>query len=85
MSSFHPNWIVGKTIAHVIMNAVNEAKSGGGPMHDPLIVFTDGSSITFHTEESNDGSCYGTDIVYRKAAGKAARQIQHANQEEGQQ
>lgn len=63
---FNPRWIIGKTIASVEMRPFDAT----GPdetirrerAHNPLITFTDGSSIAFQTEETCDE--YGTDIVY---------------------
>jgi hypothetical protein len=68
----NPRWLVGKTIARVEMNPFeahdpNQIRCGSGRRvaHDPRIYFTDGTSISFVTEETEIGE-YGTDIVYRK-------------------
>lgn len=66
---FNPKWIKGKTVAQVDLNPFPkglEWQSRRGTAHNPVIWFTDGSSIRFITEETeNDG--YGTAIAYRKA------------------
>lgn len=59
----NPNWLVGKTIAAVELNA--EPDRRGGKAHRPVIRFTDGSSISFTTQET-DGGWYGTSINYRR-------------------
>lgn len=66
MSGFNPKWIVGKTIARVDMRMFDMSREfHGAKAHDPLITFTDGSSITFVTQETGTGE-YGTDISYHK-------------------
>jgi hypothetical protein len=61
--NFNPKWIVGKTVDRIEMRPF---KCGPGASqrtaHDPIIWFTDGSSISFVTEET-EGDC-GTEIVY---------------------
>lgn len=67
MSNFNPKWIVGKTVAAVDMRLFEMSQEfHGKKAHDPVITFTDGSSITFITEETGTGE-YGTDISYHKA------------------
>ncbi len=67
MAGFQPRWIIGKTVARVEMNPFSAGGYGRGETaHNPRIYFTDGSSIAFHTEETETGE-YGTDIDYRKA------------------
>lgn len=66
MSGFNPKWIVGKTIANVDMRPFEQAQEHrGAKAHNPVITFTDGSYITFNTEETGTGE-YGTDINYHK-------------------
>lgn len=67
--SFNPRWIIGKTIEAVNMRPFARGDERGGVAHDPEIVFTDGSSIMFTTEETEVGE-YGTAISYYKAGGK---------------
>lgn len=69
----NPKHLLGKTIAAVNMRPFNaelysalgkDLREGQGRQaHDPLITFTDGSSIRFVTEETETGN-YGTDVVY---------------------
>lgn len=63
MPNLNPRWIIGKTVALVALNPFDDGK--GGTAHDPRIIFTDGSSIAFTTEETEVGE-YGTSIVYRR-------------------
>lgn len=65
--TFNPRWILGKTVARVEMNPFQKSLHGErhGVAHDPRIIFTDGSSIAFSTEETEVGS-YGTSISYTK-------------------
>lgn len=69
----NPRWLVGKTISSVEMNPFDAHVSGKLVVaHQPVIRFTDGSSIAFYTQERDDGE-YGTGIEYispSKAAGK---------------
>lgn len=73
--AFNPQWITGKTVARVDMHPQRVpfnsfTPSALGPtMHEPIIHFTDGSSIRFHVEEHPDGDDYGVDIVYIKRRG----------------
>lgn len=78
----NPKHLIGKTIATVNMRPFNaelysvrgkDLREGQGRQaHDPLIVFTDGSSIRFVTEETETG-IYGTDIVYVPAPKKVRK------------
>ena len=67
---FNPRWIIGKTVATVDMRTFPGRDNAIA--HDPIITFTDGSSIQFQTEEIGDEFCsptgdmYGTSILYRK-------------------
>lgn len=61
---FQPRWIEGKTVERVEMNPFRDGR--GSTAHDPRIVFTDGSSVTFLAEET-DVAQYGTDICYHPA------------------
>lgn len=66
MAGFNPRWIIGKTVATVDMCPFPAGPTAAQRFaHDPIITFTDGSSIRFVTEETENE--YGTDIVYVKA------------------
>lgn len=66
MTGFNPRWIVGKTVASAENRPFPAGDNGrGGVAHNPIIRFTDGSSITFCTEETEVGE-YGVEIVYRR-------------------
>ena len=68
--TFSPRWIIGKTVARVEMNPFERGlHQARGVAHNPRIVFTDGSSITFSTEETEVGE-YGTAIEYWKGDNK---------------
>lgn len=61
---FNPRWIVGKTVASVDMQrSTSGVTEDDRKICNPIITFTDGSSIRFSTQEAEGG--YGTDIVYR--------------------
>lgn len=62
---FQARWIVGKTVAKVEMNPTDDGR--GHKAHNPVITFTDGSKITFVTQETERGE-YGTAVVYHNAA-----------------
>jgi len=68
MSGFNPKWIIGKTVVSVDMRPFD--KGDEFPDHqkayDPLIYFSDGSYITFTTDETGTGE-YGLHINYHKA------------------
>lgn len=67
MSGFNPRWIAGKTVSRVDMRPFDSGHVSYGKIaHDPVIHFTDGSCVSFVTEETEVG-VYGVDIVYRKA------------------
>jgi len=68
MRGFNPRWIEGKTIAKVEMRPFDAGMALNWNAHDPIIRFTDGSSIQFVTEETETGE-YGTNIVYSKSGG----------------
>lgn len=68
MSGLNPKWIVGKTIASVDMCPfLARPDSSRELAHDPIVTFTDGSRITFSTQETEVG-VYGTSIDYRPAS-----------------
>jgi hypothetical protein len=62
----NPRWIVGKTVARVDLNPFDDGK--GATAHAPVIYFTDGSSISFSTEET-DMEGYGISINYLERTG----------------
>ena len=66
MAHFNPRWIVGKTVASVDMRPFRYLDDTT-TSHDPILTFTDGSSIQFIVEETAGGE-YGVDIIYTKAA-----------------
>lgn len=67
MSGFNPKWIVGKTVASVGMRKFDMSREfKGAKANNPVITFTDGSAITFTTQETGTGE-YGTDISYHKS------------------
>lgn len=69
MTGFNAKWIVGKTVAKVEMRPFLARPDVSREMaHDPRITFTDGSAITFTTEETETGE-YGVSIDYWKAGG----------------
>lgn len=61
----NPKWLRGKTIATVEMRAFDDGKGDRGKAHAPVIRFTDGTCITFYTQETETGE-YGTGITYHK-------------------
>lgn len=61
--TFNPRWIIGKTVAAVEMRPFDADDHTRRKAHDPKIIFTDGSSITFNTEETERGE-YGVDVLY---------------------
>lgn len=61
--SFNPKWIIGKTVAKVDMRVFRKEEFGRSTATDPIIIFTDGSRITFTTQETEIGT-YGTAINY---------------------
>lgn len=64
--TFNPNWLIGKTVEQVDMRPFPCSPGDAQrTAHDPIIWFTDGSSIAFVTEET--AAEYGTQIIYRKA------------------
>ncbi len=64
MRRFDPRWIVGKTITDVAMNHFDNGRKTRAT--SPRIIFEDGSSISFVTQETEIGE-YGTQIVYTPA------------------
>lgn len=63
-----PKRLIGKTIATVDMRPFSSRgnkRRHNTVAHDPLITFTDGSSISFTVEETEVG-VYGVDICLRK-------------------
>mgnify|MGYP001582537152 CR=1 FL=1 len=58
----NPKWIIGKTVASVDMQPYDDGR--GGTAHDPVITFTDGSSIRFQIEDTE--GAMGVDILYFK-------------------
>jgi len=62
---FQRRWIEGKTISSVDMRT--HPSDRGGMIHDPVIRFTDGSSIRFVVEEDDVEN--GVGILYRKGKG----------------
>lgn len=68
---FNPRWIKGKTVTSVSMTPRSDGRAHGSVYHQPEITFSDGSSITFITEETEVGE-YGTDIVYHPVRKKGA-------------
>lgn len=63
--NFNPKWIIGKTIISVVMNTEKAREHGNEVFHNPIINFSDGSSISFIGEETDFG-IYGVGIVYHK-------------------
>lgn len=64
MSGFNPKWIVGKIVASVDNRPFEMSHEFRGKMAtDPIIHFTDGSSIAFITVENGTGE-YGHEISY---------------------
>ena len=57
----NPRWLVGKTVQTVDMQPAPDGR--GGTYHQPIITFTDGSSIRFFPEETEVGNI-GVDIHY---------------------
>lgn len=75
MSGFNPKWIVGKTVASVDMRPFDMSlEFKGAKATDPAITFTDGSYITFTTQETGTGE-YGTHINYHKPSRAKASEI----------
>ena len=68
MARLNPAWIIGKTVARVHMRPTVEGDNAyeKRTLHDPLIVFADGSAIAFVAEENPTGGDYGVDVVYIK-------------------
>jgi hypothetical protein len=64
MKLTNPKFLVGKTIERVEMNTFPNGR--GGYASAPVIYFTDGSSISFETQETERGY-YGTKIDYQKS------------------
>lgn len=64
MLRFDPRWVIGKTIADVQMRPFPDGR--GRTAHDPRIVFTDGSRITFHVQETDVEPVCGIGIYYWK-------------------
>lgn len=62
--TFNPQWIKGKKVARVDMRPFDSGHKDAAT--HPVIYFTDGSRLTFYTQETEGGE-YGTGISYRKA------------------
>ena len=57
----------GKTIDRVDLRTQADLSAGGSPMQDVQIFLSDGTSLTFATQEPADGGDYGVSMcIYRK-------------------
>jgi len=55
--------LLGKTIAHVDLHPFDDA-NGGGIATDPVLTFTDGTSLRFLVQETEETGDYGVSLVY---------------------
>jgi hypothetical protein len=70
MQRFNPRWVISKTVERVDMRPFPDGR--GGTAHAPIVRFTDGSALTFLTEETEEDG-YGTDFRYWPPKARAPR------------
>ncbi len=55
--------LVGKTIDHVDLQPFDK-DNGGGTATDPVLRFTDGTSLRFVVQETEETGDYGVSLIY---------------------